>query len=508
MSQDEIKKIIREPAYLKTPKFWELSAELALEDAACMMQISEADRLRYLHGKEYKSVKDLDKMSPGIDGGSKQGRIMENEKDFLKKASFTTHANLDQIAKDHVKSMPFLKGVSTNPRHLTILSAELAQKTANILYTHFSASNTQKRLFVEINPGVCRVSQALLNEFEQNEDTQKKLLLFNSQKRYDNACGKLISEYRDQLEILPYDLYRSRQKFKPRERKAINYFLSKHTAYTQTLPPVIYGIFPWHEPLIAILFSNYLFETGFFNLFATKTNQNQLPEFLIYLSAWEMAKINPNNDSKYFPLNNKWSIMCRLFCESEILAEESVEKFYPYPQLSGKDGVRTRMIDFKKMYLVKLKFKVPGVDGEKPELEGLIENKVIFVTFLRHLFVRPQIILRKSLKFATVDVETLFREANRLGGCVKGGYGPVREYKAEQFYYIFKAMMNRPDLVRGRQSLASLLETIVFEEDDVKERFSLSDLKSMNRQFSGQLMVPEAMDKEEEKEWENEFFVD
>ncbi len=174
--------------------------------------------------------------------------------------------------------------------------------------------------------------------------------------------------------------------------------------------------------------------------------------------------------------------MNNLFCESEIVAEESLESFYPYPQFKKK--VKNKVISLNRMYLVKFKFR-----QDQP-----VEDKILFYFFLRQMFIKCSDILRRNMRSVTFDVDSVLREARHLGGSVTGGYGVVNEYRPEQFWFLFKALVNRPDLVVGGQSLSELLSNLR-DRAPGEERVSMRELKTANREMSGRLVVPEAMKK-------------
>lgn len=204
---------------------------------------------------------------------------------------------------------------------------------------------------------------------------------------------------------------------------------------------------------------------------------------MFYISANSLATLNPQYDAKFFRFNSRTTVLNNLLCHTEIVAEESIENFFPYPQLAyNKYRNQHPSINSKKIYLVKMKFK----ESTDPQYESLVENKLLFNNFLRQLFINSTGLLRKHIKFVTADVDRLFREANRLGGSIQGGYQTIREYKPFQFYCLFKALLDNPDMLIGQQTLEHLLQ-INFKSSN---KFSLSNLKSLNKEYSGKLVLP------------------
>ncbi len=116
-----------------------------------------------------------------------------NKKDFLSKASFQHRANLDSTGQEYLEAFPSLRRVTLKPKHLTILHPDVAERTAGHLYSHFSSNSTQPRLFIELNPGVCRVSRSLLDQFARNADTSKKLALFSDERKVNIFTQKSVA---------------------------------------------------------------------------------------------------------------------------------------------------------------------------------------------------------------------------------------------------------------------------------------------------------------------------
>jgi len=108
---------------------------------------------------------------------------------------------------------------------------------------------------------------------------------------------------------------------------------------------------------------------------------------------------------------------------------------------------------------------------------------------------KPANVLRQSMRSITFDVESVFREAGRLGASMTGGYGVITDYRPDQFLFLYKALINRPDLVVGGKSLKELLSNVMDESGPREERVTLSDLKFANKEMSGRLVVPEDVKK-------------
>jgi len=196
-----------------------------------------------------------------------------NKKDFLSKASFQHRANLDSTGQEYLEAFPSLRRVTLKPKHLTILHPDVADRTAAHLYSHFSSSSTQPRLFIELNPGVCRVSRSLLDQFARNADTSKKLALFSDERKFQPEFDKLVDAY-PQVEVLPANLFT--QKAFSQNSGLIRDFMQRNAEFTQHLPPVVYGIVPWSQDFITTFFTMYTFETCFFDYLATESSQRSV----------------------------------------------------------------------------------------------------------------------------------------------------------------------------------------------------------------------------------------
>ena len=423
------------------------------------------------------------------------------KKEYLTRASFKKHSNLDSDGLSYLSAIPSLTKVSMDPKHLTILHTELAQKTADILYKEYSSPDS-KRLFIELNPGVGRVSRKLLDKFKANDNN--KLILYESAQRFKGFLDDIKNEYKENVDIYSYNAFNENLSNKMPGRHEL--FL-KYAEFTKTHAPIIYGIKPWFSNAFVFgLFSGFIYESRFF-YYLTGNNGNIAPEFMLYLPELDYARFNLNEEKKYFPFCCRYTVLARLFTKTEIVAEETVDHFFPYATTQHRNFSKYSVINQKKMYLIKMKFNSSEYLNERFPM--LNDNKILFNTFLMQIFIRPSITLRDFIKLICKNPTDVFREANKYKGFVQGGYKPINTYHPLQFYAIFMTLVMNNHFIQSDISLAEKLNcrTNLKHTNVLPNR--ANDIRELNQDMRGQLILPDIITnykpsrKEKEREKEN-----
>ena len=404
--------------------------------------------------------------------------IALNEKEFLNRASFNKHnSSLDEVGKSFLDQMPSLGRASVDPKHMTLLHNEVIERTALVMKGLLN-SDEGKRVFVELNPGVGLLTKKVIETFKN----AKKFLLIESQKKFMPYLNELTTDSR--VELVADNFFN--------KNFVHQKVLTRHFNTDSGLAPLIYGVLPWNEKgFFTSFFSDYAMDRRVFGAIDDKTKASVLPEFLLYIPEVTLAKLNPNMNKKYLKFSNRMSTMSSLFSKCQILAEEEADYFFPYPQVSNPFAYSRypfSQMNTKKMYLVHFRFKV---SDEDTKLDGLIKHKRLFHQFAMQLYARPSETLRNNLNSICKDMNEINKQVYGL----KGGYLPVREYNPYQIFLLFKTLLNKPELIRGDVDLARLLNKhSSFDSqakfDRMQNRTSLNDLKLLNRNLAGQLMIP------------------
>lgn len=380
--------------------------------------------------------------------------------------------------------MPSLSKTSVDPKHLTILHTEFAERTANILNQY--TSPTTKRLFIEMNPGVGLVTKKLLEKFEQNKNDNNRLIVFESSSRFRKYLDKIKREHDTKLDIYSYNGFNDNLTNKiPRN----NELHLKCAEFTKTHSPIIYGIKPWHSNAYVFgLFSGHIYETKFFKVF-TGNDGYIPPEFLLYLPKVDYARFNLYEEKKYFPFACRYTVLARLFTKTEILAEETVDHFFPYAIAQNRFGRKFSVLDQKKMYLFRMKFHSNEYLDEKFPM--LSENKILFNTFIMQVFIRPSMTLRDFISSICKDATEVFKDANKYNGFVQGGYKPINTYHPLQFYAVFMSLLVNKHFIQSDITLAEKLSCRTNLKHKNLPKYRRSDIKDLNQSFSGQLQLPD-----------------
>ena len=400
--------------------------------------------------------------------------ISLNEKEFLNRASFNKHnSSLDEVGKSFLNQIPSLGRASVDPKHMTLLHNEVIERTAMVMKSLLNPDEG-KRIFVELNPGVGLLTKKLIETFNKAD----KFLLIESQTKFMPYLNELTNDPR--VKLVADNFFN--------KNFAHQKVLSRH--FNSELRPIIYGVLPWNEKgFFTSLFSDYAMDRRVFGSIDEKTKA--IPEFLLYIPEVTLAKLNPKCDKKYLKFSNRMSTMSTLFSKCQILAEEEVDYFFPYPQVSNPFAY-TRypfsQMNTKKMYLVHFQFKA---SDQETKLDGLIKHKRLFHQFTMQLYARPSDTLRNSLNNICKDMNEINKEVYGL----KGGFLPVREYNPYQIFLLFKTLLHRPELIRGDVDLERLLNKHSSFDSQAKysrmqNRTSLNDLKMLNKNLTGQLMIP------------------
>lgn len=326
------------------------------------------------------------------------------------------------------------------------------------------------------------MTQKLIDRFKQNEDDSKKIIAI------ENVFGQEIKNLIERNSSFKID--HLKPKFKNAtyqfNSKDITVFKSSVKEFAQELPPIIYGIIPLnYKGFISNLFNSYLTERFFFEHLSVD-GKKIWPEFVLYLSEYQLAKLNLNWNKKYLKLNQQYAIINRFYCESEILCEEDLEYFFPYPHSSMQH--RHTNFDFKKMYLVRLKFR----SANDPQLlDTLANNKVLFSKFVQYMLKEKLIPLSQILnRICYRNVKRVIVAGNELGGSLKNGMLPINEYEPHQIYCVFNVLYKNPELLSTASSLEEMFTLTMQHEPDKRRSVSLSKIKLLNKEYSGQLVLP------------------
>jgi hypothetical protein len=342
--------------------------------------------------------------------------------------------------------------------------------------------NNQKRLFIDLNAGVGLVTQKLINIFEKKQDFSKKIIAIEHlygkevEKMIKNTNNHQVSLIKPKIKDMRYQLSQEDLKLLESSRKE----------FAQELAPVIYGIIPWNNNgFVSSLFKQYVSENFFFEYLSVE-GQKIWPEFLLYLSEYQIAKLNLNWEKKYLRLNQQYAVLNRLYCETKVLAQEDVEFFFPYPQ-SSLEKTYQKSLNFKKMYLVQFKFK----SEKDPILETLAENKELFNKFVQYILKEPNTLLSQILhRICLRKVSRVFSLGSEIGGNFKSGILPMREYEPHQIYCLFRVLYKNPELLSTASSLEEMFSLKQTVEPRRKRQHSLSEIKSLNKEYSGRLVLP------------------
>ena len=488
---------------------------------------------------------------------SDKAKLVVKEKAFLDKASYKIRNDLlDEKGNELLKTFASLSGQSTDPIHMTILHDNFSTRLSNLFYEKIFQNNNDKNLkniWIEYNPGFGLVTRKLIEKFNENATTRQKFLLLEPLGKFSKYLNEIVTlnEAKHDVTVMKVNPYEREFLFKTSKFKYsfINNITTnqsnpassstpkcqvKETDVNEKVCMNIFGIVPWNRKgFVSTLFSDYASNRGLFSLGKTKMrnyffheiqeNKNAngeqvsrsilFPEFYFYLPEITVAKLRAGYSKEYFRFNSPLSIFSYAFCKTEILDEEKCDYFFPYPIMSQKLS-RLDGLDFKKMFLVSIKFHEDKTKLDKEDdddlfdqqktYSGMIRNKHLFFLFINHLFSRPSEPLRNSLKNICKDVDFVCKENSITS------YLPVRNVQIHKFATLYNYLLDNKSISNldllstkyGKNEVKedslnisfdqsnSKKEIITRNELEFRNKTDLATLKSLNKNFSGQFLIP------------------
>ena len=488
---------------------------------------------------------------------SDKAKLVVKEKAFLEKASYKIRNDLlDEKGNELLKTFSSLSGQSTDPIHMTILHDNFSTRLSNLFYEKIFQNNNDKNLkniWIEYNPGFGLVTRKLIEKFNENATTRQKFLMLEPLGKFSKYLKEIVTlnEAKHDVTVMKVNPYEREFLFKTSKFKYtfINDITTnqpnpassstpkcqvKETDVNEKVCMNIFGTVPWNRKgFVSTLFSDYASNRGLFSLGKTKMrnyffheiqeNKNAngeqvtrsilFPEFYLYVPEITVAKLRAGYSKEYFRFNSPLSIFSYAFSKTEVLDEEKCDYFFPYPIMSQKLS-RLNGLDFKKMFLISIKFHEDKIKLDKEDdddlfvqqktFSGLIRNKHLFFLFINHLFSRPSEPLRNSLKNVCKDVDFVCKE-NSIAS-----YLPVRNVQIHKFATLYNYLLDNKSIsnldllstkyVQNEVNEDSLnisfdqsnriKEKLTKNELEFRNKTDLATLKSLNKNFSGQFLIP------------------
>lgn len=403
--------------------------------------------------------------------------LIQSETDYLQQASYKLRSqSLDDNGKHLLEEMTSLNKSSTDPRHLTIVHSNLAGKVSGLILNKIKQNPTvRNNIFVELQPGFGLVTQSLIQSIEKEDNATtnpiKKFILVESFKKFDKYLKNLENSYGRKYNLSnirrsPFEdnfLYAIKNDDK-QSRRLVELIKEEPTDGNLS----IFGILPWNSKgYLSKLFSDFASDRSFFSFENVKST-----EFFLYVPEIVLAKLKPSIKKEYSRFNSSLNVMATMFSKIKILDEQKCDFFFPYPIVSTPNKYKTayQKIDFKKMYLVSLKF-------DKTQIE--LKNKHLFYLFIAQIFVRPNNFMKDALKSICTNVDRLCKETS------VSLYSPVNSIHPYKFLQMYEYLVQNSEI-----SKLTRLQDLK-PQDFVKNKRNsiLKTLKNNNKDYTGKFII-------------------
>ena len=413
--------------------------------------------------------------------------LISSEKDYLKSASFNTRlSTLDATGFEMLKGFPSLNRSSADPRHLTILHSSVAGKVANMIYER-DFNNTTNSTFIDILPGASLVTEKLL---QKQTNSKRKFILLESDKMFIRRQMEIKSKYETkdtEIHLVRGKPFEGNFLYKNTEtRRNLIQLIQSNSDETKS-KLTIFNILPWNSKgYLQRLVGDFYLNRGFFRL---GIESNLDPEFYFFLPELLVAKLKPNNSNKnYNGFKGALTIHTSLFCDCEIIDEQSAEYFFPYPQVTNPYRYNAHpydKLDCKKLFLVNLKFKAAYLNNQTEVLNTNFDKK-LFYFFVLQFFARPTARVKEVLKSFCKDIENVCK----INGINQ--YFMVKQLTPHHFYYLFKYFNDNPDVLHLKSLENALNQNEGSQADSRSTRIDkqLKALKQSNQNLTGQFIIP------------------
>ena len=220
-----------------------------------------------------------------------------------------------------------------------------------------------------------------------------------------------------------------------------------------------------------------------------------------------VAKLRAASSKKYASHSCSLSVLAYALSNTVLLDEEKSDYFFPYPLASKKrrDVKNSQTFDFKKLFLVSIKFHESDeheTQDESKRNNDFIRHKHLFFLFVHHMFARPTDSVRTALKSLCKNVDAVC-QANLINSSTS-----VRNMQAYKFVELYNHLLDNKEVSNlsmlskkheiDEQCYAHVevdkraLATPRSEERKIqknKVKFDFSMLKSLNQDCSGQLNI-------------------
>jgi 16S rRNA A1518/A1519 N6-dimethyltransferase RsmA/KsgA/DIM1 with predicted DNA glycosylase/AP lyase activity len=451
-------------------------------------------------------------------------KYSDTEKEFLAQMAFKArNEQMDENAKQLLDTYPFLSSKSSDPKHISVLHDSKASHISNVLYENIYANQTNetKNVFIEYQPGFGLITQKLAQILaDKNVDgSNASFILVETFQKFQEHLNKIkkANAGKFSVDILKKNPFEKNFMFKT---GAFSYDLVekifKNSEPTKKVNLSVYGIVPWNaKGYISTVYGDYASDRALFRFRTNKddffenkldlkhTSLNSL-EYYLYVSEFTLAKLKPRLSHKYEQFSCAMTVFSSLFSRVDVLGEENCEYFFPYPVVATPKKYPYNRFDFKKMYLIKIKFHDAHPFEFDPRASirkradfedyirngnntSLIKDKHLFYLFVNHLFARPSQSLRESLRVLCKNVDFVCRENS------VNSYLPVNKIDAYKYFKLFdflfenKIYSNLHWLKPGIEQYEQL-KTVTDKRKQRKQQ--LIAIKGLNQNLSGQFIVP------------------
>ncbi|RNA12616.1 dimethyladenosine transferase mitochondrial [Brachionus plicatilis] len=403
-----------------------------------------------------------------------------DEKAFLNQASFKIRIeSLDDPGRELLSKMESLSKTSTDPKHLSIIHQGLNKKIHDLIEKNTKSPLDQDlNTLVELNAGF----GLLTSQFLKSKSKFSKFLLIEPFSKFDPHLNQLKNQHPD-LHLLKANPFSDTFLFEstPVNRKKIVNSLKTDRKLIKNINLTIYSIVPWNSKVfLNRLFSKYCSNQGFFGLNKMKLIDEEelsvnfgMPEFYLFIPEILMAKMNPSLDKKFAKYKGRLSVFSSILSSAQVLDVVPVDYFFPYPLMSKIQGHSD--IDFKKMYLIHLKFKQKSL---------VDDHKRLFYLFVSNVYChRREFYIKDCVKGMCNDPEELL---DRIGIWKYTKLSHVSPYQLMKMFNI---------LVEDKH--LSTIDNLLFKSEkhldpnkEHKRATELKKLKKINQNLSGQLILP------------------
>lgn len=154
----------------------------------------------------------------------------------------------------------------------------------------------------------------------------------------------------------------------------------------------VFGVLPWNSKgYLSKTFGDYASNRALFSLSPKRVKSTEL---LLYVPEILLARLKPDMKKHYsVATTSSLGVLNNLLTSKfELLDQQPCDYFFPYPIASSPNKYKNiyRKIDFKRLFLVSLRFDQTHA--------AKFENKRLLYLFVSQMFVRPTICLKDALK--------------------------------------------------------------------------------------------------------------